>query len=134
MYFHSDTQLLMDALLVLRASPYHQSWSVDKVQTYIIAALKNGRLKVIYDDQNRPFGVFTWTYLPPDVEERYMRDPSSLVAGDFASDHGTLWAIDFAAPFGFCRDVVRALRHEFPRGTKFRIYRTTQNRFGWMIA
>jgi len=134
MYFHSDTQLLIDALLVLRASPYHQSWSIEKIETYIIAAIKSNRLRVIYDDQHRPFGVFTWTYLNSDREPRYMADPSSLLPSDFESNDGTLWAIDFAAPFGFCRDVVRALRREFPKGTKFRIYRTTQNRFGWMIA
>jgi hemolysin-activating ACP:hemolysin acyltransferase len=124
----------MDALLVLRASPYHQSWSIDKIETYIIAAIKNDRLRVIYDNQNRPFGVFTWTYLSPDRESRYMDNPSSLLASDFESNDGTLWAIDFAAPFGYCRDVVRALRREFPKGTKFRIYRTAQKRFGWMIA
>lgn len=134
MYFHSNTQILLDALLVLRASPYHRGWSIDKIETYIIAAIKNDRLRVIYDNQNRPFGVFTWTYLSPDREPRYMNDPSSLVASDFESNDGTLWAIDFAAPFGYCRDVVRALRKEFPKGTKFRIYRTAQKRFGWMIA
>jgi hypothetical protein len=53
---------------------------------------------------------------------------------DFASNNGTLWAIDFAAPYGHCREVVRALRECFPRGTKFRIYRTEQNRFGWVVA
>jgi len=104
------------------------------METYIIAAIKNGKLLVVYDREQRPVGLFTWAYLPADRESRYMADPSSLVASDFESNDGTLWAIDFAAPFGFCRDVVRALRHEFPKGTKFKIYRTEQNRFGWMIA
>ena len=63
-----------------------------------------------------------------------MENPGCLTEMDFASDHGTLWAIDFAAPYGYCRHVVRALRKEFPKGTKFRIYRTEQNRYGWMIA
>ena len=134
MYFHSNTQLLLDALLVLRASPYHQGWGIEKIETYIIAAIKNDRLRVIYDNQNRPAGIFTWTYLPPDRESRYMDLPSSLTPMDFASNDGTLWAIDFAAPFGYCRNIVRALRREFPKGTKFRIYRTSQDRFGWMIA
>lgn len=134
MYFHSNTQILMDALLVLRASPYHQKADIRHMENYIIAAIKNDRLRVIYDNQNRPFGIFTWTYLPPDRESLYMTQPSKLLASDFESNDGTLWAIDFAAPFGYCRDVVRALRNEFPKGTKFRIYRTAQKRFGWMIA
>jgi hypothetical protein len=94
MYFHSETQALTDALQVLSNSPYHQSWGLSKVGTYIV----------------------------------------SLAAMDFASNDGTLWAIDFAAPYGHCREVVRALRECFPRGTKFRIYRTEQNRFGWVVA
>jgi hemolysin-activating ACP:hemolysin acyltransferase len=134
MYFRSDAQLLLEALLVLRASPYHQKWSINKMQKYIIAAIQNNKLLIVYDREQRPVGLFTWAYLPSDREKSYMNNPSSLVAGDFASDRGTLWAIDFAAPYGFCRDVVRALRHEFPKGTRFRIYRTEQNRFGWMIA
>ena len=134
MYFHSNTQLLMDALLVLRCSHYHRSADLEHINNYFIAAIKNDRLRVIYDNENRPAGVFTWTYLPPDREKAYMEKPSSILASDFESEDGTLWAIDFAAPFGFCRGIVRALRREFPKGTKFRIYRTEQNRFGWMIA
>jgi cytolysin-activating lysine-acyltransferase len=134
MYFHLETQALTDALQVLSNSPYHQSWGLSKVGTYIVAPIRNKRLKVVYDRGSRPVGLMTWAYLPPDRELSYVEDPSSLAAMDFASNDGTLWAIDFAAPYGHCREVVRALRECFPRGTKFRIYRTEQNRFGWVVA
>lgn len=134
MYFHSDTQLLVDALEVLRHSSYHRGWSTHKIDTYIVGAIQNDRLRVVYSPDERPMAVFTWAYLPPDREARYMNNPADLTKMDFASDRGTLWAIDFAAPYGYCRHLVRALREEFPKGTKFRIYRTEQNRFGWMIA
>ena len=134
MYFHSDTQLLADALKVLGSSTYHRGMTVEKLERYIIAAIKNRRLIIIRNKDEQPIGVFTWAYLSPDRESRYMADPSCLQASDFESEDGTLWAIDFAAPFGYCRQVVRALRKMFPKGTKFRIYRTKQNRYGWMIA
>lgn len=134
MQFHSNTQLLADALVVLGSSTYHQGMDIEKLERYIIAAIKNRRLIIIRNKEEQPIGVFTWTWLSPDLESRYMADPSVLTASDFASNDGTLWAIDFAAPFGYCRQVVRALRKMFPKGTKFRIYRTQQNRYGWMIA
>jgi len=134
MYFHSNTQLLVDALKVLGSSPYHRGMTVEKLERYIISAIKNRRLIIIRNRDEEPIGVFTWAYLSSDREPRYMDDPTCIVASDFESDDGTLWAIDFAAPFGYCREVVRALRKMFPKGTKFRIYRTEQNRYGWMIA
>lgn len=134
MYFHSNTQLLVDALMVLGSSPYHRGMDIEKLERYIIAAIKNRRLIIIRNKDERPVGVFTWAYLSPDREPRYMADPTCIVASDFESDDGTLWAIDFAAPHGNCRQVVRALRRMFSKGTKFRIYRTEQNRYGWMIA
>ena len=134
MYFHSDTQLLVDALKVLGSSTYHRGMTVEKLERYIIAAIKTRRLIIIRNKDEQPIGVFTWAYLSADREPRYMADPTCILASDFESEDGTLWAIDFAAPFGYCREVVRALRKMFPKGTKFRIYRTEQNRFGWMIA
>ena len=80
----------------------------------------------------------TYAFLPPDRESRYMADSGSLEISDFESEDGTLWCIDFAAPFGGCRQIIRNMRKFFEdtygEGTKARIFRTRKNRYGWMIS
>ena len=141
MYFHLSPQqkeLLKDTVRLMKDSDYHRNMSIEKMRTYILGPLIHGKLLVARDDNGEPFSFCTYAFLPPDRESRYMDDPSCLEISDFESEDGTLWCIDFAAPYGGCRFIIRGMREFFEQtygeGTKARIFRTRKNRYGWMIS
>lgn len=141
MYFHLSTQqkeLLKDTIWLMKRSDYHRNMSLEKMRHYVLGPLIHHKLIVVRDSSNEPAGFCTFAFLPSDLESRYMDNPSCLEISDFASEDGTLWCIDFAAPRGGCRFIIRRMRDFFERrygvGTKARIFRTRKNRYGWMIS
>ena len=141
MYFHlspEHREALRAVLWLMKHSDYHRNWGEEKVRTYILGPLTYNKVLVQYNEDGLPIAFCTYAFLSPDRESRYMADPSSLLASDFESNDGTLWCIDFAAPFGGCRETIRNMRKFFEdtygEGTKARIFRTRKNRYGWMIA
>lgn len=141
MYFHLTShqkELLKDTIKILKQSDYHRNMSIEKMRNYILGPLIHGKLLVARDPSGEPFAFCTYAFLPPDRESRYMETPSCLEISDFASDDGTLWCIDFAAPRGGCRFIIRRMREFFKEtygeGTRARIFRTRDNRYGWMIS
>jgi hemolysin-activating ACP:hemolysin acyltransferase len=119
-------------------SEYHRTYSDDGIQRLILAPLQHNKLLVQYDDKNDPIAFCTYAFLSPEAESGYMNKTRKIQPMDFEGEDGTLWCIDFAAPFGGCRQTIRNMRTFFEEtygeGTKARIFRQKQNRFGWMIA
>jgi len=132
-----DGRVLIDAFQVLCDSEYHAEWGEQKIADYIIGPWLNDRLHVVYVE-GQPECMITWTYLPPDRERKYIDNPSSLNALDFEYQYGRLWVIDYAAPYGSCKQCAKEIRKMarswWGRGVKARIFRTEQNRLGWMVT
>ena len=133
-----QNRLVYDTFQIMSFSEYHKTWSEQNIETYILSPLKHNKLLVQYDALDNPIAFCTYAFLSPEAEKRYMADSGSLTEMDFASNDGTLWCVDFAAPFGGCRQVIRQMRiffeETYGEGTKARIFRTRKNRYGWMIA
>ena len=125
-------------LFIMEHSDYHRGWSDENIWTYIIGPLANNKVLVQYNQEGVPIAFCTYAFLTEDRESSYMADSASLQISDFESEDGTLWCIDFAAPFGGCRETIRNMRKFFKdtygEGTKARIYRTRKKRYGGMIA
>ena len=125
-------------LFIMEHSDYHRGWSDENIWTYIIGPLANNKVLVQYNQEGVPIAFCTYAFLTEDRESSYMADSASLQISDFESEDGTLWCIDFAAPFGGCRETIRNMRKFFKdtygEGTKARIFRTRKKRYGWMIA
>lgn len=141
MYFHLSTkqkELLKDTLWLMKQSDYHRKMSLEKMRTYVLGPLLNNKLLVVHGPDGEPRGFCTYAFLPSDRESLYMSRPGSLDISDFESEDGTLWCIDFAAPNGGCRSIIRRMREFFEirygYGTKARIFRTRKNRYGWMYS
>ena len=136
----TDTQhrLLQDTFYLMSLSEYHKGYSDEDFHRLILAPLKHHKLLVHYDASDSPIAFCTYAFLTPEAESGYMNRTRKLQAMDFENEDGTLWCIDFAAPFGNCRKIIRDMRTFFEEtygeGTKARIFRQKQNRFGWMIA
>lgn len=147
MYFHSDTQLLanttqqrllMDVFYLMQLSDYHRHYSEQDLWRLVLGPLTNNKVLVHYDQEGHPIAFCTYAFLSPEAEAGYMNRTRKLQPMDFEGEDGTLWCIDFAAPFGNCRGIIRSMRiffeETYGEGTKARIFRQKQNRYGWMIA
>ena len=133
-----QSELLKDTFELMAHSDYHKNWSEKSIEHYILGPLEHNKLIIQYDALDNPIAFCTYAFLSPEVEQKYMANSGSLTKMDFESEDGTLWCIDFAAPFGNCRGVIRNMRTFFEEtygeGTKARIFRTRKKRYGWMIA
>ena len=141
MYFHLSTEqkgLLKDTLWLMKQSDYHRKMSLEKMRTYVLGPLLNDKLLVVHGSGGEPFGFCTYAFLTSARETLYMSRPGSLDISDFEAEDGTLWCIDFAAPNGGCRSIIRRMREFFEmrygHGTKARIFRTRKKRYGWMYS
>jgi hemolysin-activating ACP:hemolysin acyltransferase len=133
-----QNRLIHDTLHLMSLSEYHRTYSDDGIRRLILAPLQHNKLLVQYDAKDDPIAFCTYAFLTPEAEDGYINKTRKIQPMDFENEDGTLWCIDFAAPFGNCRGIIREMRTFFEEtygeGTRARIFRQKQNRFGWMIA
>lgn len=133
-----QSRLLQDTFELMSISDYHRNYSDNDFRRLILAPLQHNKLLVHYNRLDEPIAFCTYAFLSPEAESGYMSRTRKLQPMDFEGEDGTLWCIDFAAPYGKCREIIRDMRTFFEEtygeGTKARIFRQKQNRFGWMIA
>lgn len=133
-----QSQQLKDVFELMSLSDYHKTYSSDGVQRLILPPIVNKKMLIHYDEFNKPLAFCSYAFLSPEAEKGYMTRTRKLQPMDFENENGTLWCIDFAAPYGNCRKIIRDMRiffeETYGEGTKARIFRQKQNRFGWMIA
>lgn len=71
-----------------------------------------------------PVGYVTWAWLTPEVEQRWLGDPSVILHYSEWNEGERLWIMDFVAPFGHAGDIARHLRrHGFAGHTLARSVR-----------
>ena len=118
-------------------SDTHRFYTDHDIERVIAAPMEHGKLLLAYDDQANPIGFSTHAFLSPEAEHGYLTRTRLLQPMDFAGEDGTLWYIDFAAPFGNCIHIMRAMRNwhneRYGPGMKARIYRSLRNHRGCLI-
>ena len=79
-------------------SSYHDSWYIYDLENWIIPAIENDRLVILYSDHG-PIGFYTYTFLTKDAEFGYLTKTKSLTPEDWTTEQGdgTLYVIDFMA-------------------------------------
>jgi cytolysin-activating lysine-acyltransferase len=69
-----------------------------------------------FEERCRVVAFWTWAFLAPDVEERLVRDPSTILHFSEWNEGPNLWVLDLVAPFGHLIDVIRFLQRGFFAG------------------
>lgn len=78
-------------------------------------AIRHKQIKFFFDERGRLIGYITWAYLASDVEHRLIHDPNVLLHESEWNEGGSLWILDFVAPFGHAWAIVRhAMTRMFP--------------------
>jgi cytolysin-activating lysine-acyltransferase len=100
--------MLGEITLLFINSPLHRRYRISQLGTLALAAIDLDQFR-IYRTPDRPVGYVAWAYLTDEASQAYASDarllePQDLRAGD------NLWIIEFVAPFGHARHMIRDLR------------------------
>lgn len=103
---------MSDLKQLLADSPYHCDISEDGIRRLIEAPIRHGKA-LVYQEEGQPKGFMTWAFLHPHQVDGYLNKTRKIKSIDFMRNEGELWFIDFIAPYGNTRKVVRAFQKEF---------------------
>jgi cytolysin-activating lysine-acyltransferase len=116
-------QLGTAALLMLQCKRYAH-YPVACLAAWIQPAILLRQIKFFFDYKGRPIGYLTWAFLAPDVEEKWIADPRTLLHFSEWNEGDRLWIMDLVAPSGFARMIARyATENMFPEHTEARALR-----------
>ena len=93
----------------MKDSDYHRSYNRGDFHRLIKPARDNNKLH-LYEKDGRPVAFATWAFLSPEAEHGYITGTRKLQPEDFEGEDGQLWFIDFAAPYGHCREAIKWFR------------------------
>ena len=107
--------VLGEVVWLYSISPLHHDWKISTIHRWIIPALRQKQYR-IYHRGSKPIGFVSWAFLSEQVAGTYIDSPNSLRPQDWQSGDKR-WFIDFIAPFGDTKEIIRDLRKRFPNET-----------------
>ena len=112
---------LVDVILLMLQSDLHRNFFIKDLERLVIPPLMNGKMSVIYSTDYTgmsatytPRGLYSYAFLDEKAEAGYMDGSRKLQPEDWENGpkDGTLWIIDFIAPFNNARELVRQVQQE----------------------
>lgn len=115
----------LGAIVSLSArSPLHRHYTIDDIERLYGAAMASDQVKLfmaseypehfIVPRHDWPVAFVTWALMSDDSRDAYVRQTRLLEGEDFVSG-ADLWVIDFVAPYGAVREIVRDVRADLSR-------------------
>jgi hemolysin-activating ACP:hemolysin acyltransferase len=98
---------------LLKDSVYHRRYSEADILRTIYPAIREGKCLYQEDEDGRLIGFLTWAFFHPHQVDGYLNKTRKLKAIDFMRNDGELWFIDFVAPYGNVRSVIRGFQRDF---------------------
>lgn len=104
---------LSDSLELLRQSKWHRDYMVEDIFRYIIAPIKHDKLRLYYANE-KPIGLITWCWLDKEAGENFLTFNYHISEEDYNQDtKEELWGIEFVAPYGHARQIMKLNREEY---------------------
>lgn len=103
---------VLDGLYLFSNSDGHRHYSIDEFVRYLVYPVLQNKIEFFYEN-DKPVGLVTWCFLPEDVGEQFLADRYVLEEEDYIATEGEqLWGIEFIAPFGHARQIMRAMNNK----------------------
>lgn len=107
-----DSEALVQALELFRASPAHRKYTVNSIYTYLQLPIKHKCIRFYYENHIL-VGLITWCWLLDKDAELFLQDKYHPTEQDYMSDtpmSRQLWGMEFIAPYGHTRKMMRAIK------------------------
>lgn len=105
----SASSVLGEMVWLYSMSDLHRTWAIASIHLWLLPALETKQFR-LYHQGEKPVGLVTWAWMSREVEQAYLQKTDSLKSTGWTSGD-RLWAIDFIAPFGDARRIVKDLRN-----------------------
>lgn len=101
---------VLDGLYLFSQSDGHRHYTITEFLRYLVYPVLHSKIEIFYED-GKPVGLVTWCFLPEDIAEEFLADRYVLEEEDYiATDGDQLWGIEFIAPFGHARQIMKSMR------------------------
>lgn len=118
---------VLDGLRLLEVGDTHSKYTPQEIISYLLYPIEHNRLRLYYID-NRPIGLCTWCWLSPPKANLFLNDKYTPTEEDYSLENPggdyQLWGVEFIAPYGHTRKIMRTLRNEHKE-----LYGTTKVHF-----
>mgnify|MGYP000844834207 FL=1 len=118
---------VLDGLRLLEVGDTHSKYTPQEIISYLLYPIEHNRLRLYYID-NRPIGLCTWCWLSPTKANLFLNDRYTPTEEDYSLENPggdyQLWGVEFIAPYGHTRKMMRTLRNEHKE-----LYGTTKVHF-----
>lgn len=103
---------VLDGLYLFSNSDGHRHYTITEFLSYLVYPVLQNKIRFFYED-GKPVGLVTWCFLPEDIASEFLDDRYVLEEEDYiAADGDQLWGIEFIAPFGHARMMMKAMQDE----------------------
>ena len=107
-----NNKAIVHSLELLHQSETHKDYNVDDIFRYIVAPVKHNRIRLYYSG-DKPIGFITWCWLEKEDAKKFLTFDYYITEKDYVDDtKGELWGIEFIAPYGNARELMRLIRKE----------------------
>ncbi|WP_440962716.1 toxin-activating lysine-acyltransferase [Massilia sp. GER05] len=98
------------AALLMGTAPALLNRTLAKSLWHLGAAFAHKQFKFYFDARGMPVGMVTWAFLAPDVEDRFLSGDDPQLHLSEWNEGDSPWIIDFVAPYGNLKHILRDLR------------------------
>jgi len=106
---------VVDGIELFNEGDMHSKYTLEELNTYLLLPITYDRIRLYYQD-DKTIGLITWCWLSPTQSNLFLNDEYQPVAEDYQRENPkgdyVLWGIEFIAPFGHTRKLMRAVRNE----------------------
>ena len=120
-------QAVLDGLRLMEVGDTHSRYTPSEVISYLLLPIENNKIRLFYS-YDKPIGLATWCWLTPDKATSFLSDEYTLQEEDYELENPgedyQLWGVEFIAPYGHARQVMRDLRelHKELYGTTSKVH------------
>jgi cytolysin-activating lysine-acyltransferase len=108
---------------LMMSSPLHRQYKILDIAERFIPALLHNQFRY-YEIDGNPIGFVNWAWLTDEAQEKFQTGQYVLKVEEWTGGKN-LWFLEFIAPFGHARAIVKDLRtNVLPKGTPGKSFRT----------
>lgn len=106
----NTAKAVVDGLYLFNQSDAHLVYTLAEFNSFFIYPLLAGKCRIFYDG-DKPIGLVTWAWLTDEEAEAFLNMDWQPEEATYSRDRSDqLWGIEFIAPYGDARKVMREMR------------------------
>jgi cytolysin-activating lysine-acyltransferase len=128
--------LIGQIVSLMLSSKIHRKYLIDDIGAMFLPAIHLNQFRIYRNKKGDPVGIITWAFLSKDLEEKYQKGNKALTKLEDWKSGDNGWVIDFIAPYGHAKQIIKDLRNNiFPekQGKALRISKDGKIKGIWKL-